>query len=207
MKADVKSSKKKENKNHTNLIIGAVVATLAFIFLIGVVGVYGFLSINIFFRAMGKIIPYPIILIDGHFITYGDYADNYMTLRRFSSSQGEVTYSTEEIRDRILERLITNRILEDMAKKRNIKVFDYEIDREYQEAINDLDSEKAIADSIHELFGWSIGEYKENVVRPFVLQKKLSQAIFDDEPDAEGKFSRYLQEERATASVWYLVPH
>ncbi|MBU0648530.1 SurA N-terminal domain-containing protein, partial [Patescibacteria group bacterium] len=177
------------------------------IIIFGAVGVYGFLSTNIIFRSLGKVIPYPIVIVGAGVVTYTDYADSVTSLEKFFKSQEETAYGGDDIRDRVLERLVTNRILEGMAQKRDIKVFDYEIEREFQQAIIDFGTEDDIKENIEELYGWTIDEYKKNIVGPFVLEKKIIQAIFDDEPGANEKFSQYLQEERGTIRVIYLIRH
>jgi len=208
MTDDIKTKEQnnKKTKKPVFLLI-KIIAVLFAVVIFGAVGVYGFLSTNIIFRGLGKIIPYPIVIVGARVVTYADYADSVASLEKFFKSQEDAAYEGGDIRNRVLERLITNSILEDMAKKRDIKVFDYEIEREFQKAILDFGTEEDIKDNIKDLYGWTIEEYKENIVGPFVLEKKIIQAIFNEEPDANEKFSQYLQEERETIRVIYLVSH
>lgn len=196
-----------KTNNSQKIVFISIAAVLFLVILIGAAGVYGFLSTNPVIRAIGKIIPYPVVLVDGHIITYAEYANSFTTLRNFLENQGDNIYSDGEIEGRVLERLITNQILDNMAEKRDIAVFDYEVEKAFQDAVENLGQDANVEKNIEELYGWTVQEYKDNIVYPFVLQKKLSQAIYDGGTDAEEKFSKYLQDERATTSVIYLVSH
>lgn len=200
-----KKNRKKDKKRRRVFFLAAGIAV--FLVLFGALGVYVFDSINFVFRGMSRIIPYPAMMINSRMCLYSEYADNIITMKKFVESQDTLVASEEEIRQRVAERLVANKVLEQMARDRGIKVFDYEIEKEFEQAIQGLGVEDEIEKNIKKLFGWNIDEYKTNVVQPFVLQKKLTQAIYDDDEDAGQKFSQYLEQEITTARVLYFVPH
>jgi hypothetical protein len=206
---DKKTEKYKNIKTRRGVLplLMLVVIIVVVVFLFGVLGIHVFKSTNIVFRGLSKVIPYPAMVVDWDFVGYGEYADNVVTMRKYLSNEDQATISEDGIRARVLERLIANAVLEDMARERDIKVFDYEVEKEFQQAIEGLDVETEIEKDIERLFGWSIEEYQENVVRPFVLQTKLTQAIYDDQEDAASQFAIFLQEQISTAKVIYFVPH
>lgn len=199
-------AKKRERSSVLALIIMIAVIVIGIIFF-GMIGIYVFKSTNFVFRGLSKIIPYPALVVDWDFVGYDEYADNVITMRKFLSNEERDTISEDEIRSRVLDRLVANAVLENMARERDIKVFDYEVEKEFQKAIEGLNSENEIEKDIKELFGWNIQEYQDNVVRPFVMQTKLSKAIYDDQADAPEQFAIFLQEQISTAKIIYLVPH
>jgi len=197
----------KKRKNSGLPVIILILVILVGLVLFGMLGVYVFKSTNFVFRGLSRIIPYPAVVVNWDFVGYDDYSDNIVTMRRFLSNEEEVVVTEEEIRDRVLNRLIANAVLEQMADERDIKVFDYEIEKVFQAAIEGLNPEEEIEKDLKKLFGWNTDEYKKNVVRPFVLQNKLTKAIYDDQADAAEQFAIFLQEEIATAKIIYFVPH
>jgi len=184
-----------------------VVAIILAIFVIGLIGIYGANSTNFVFSSLSRIIPYPAVIVNWEPVSYYEYCESVNTIKRFDELQEELSFSDSEISENVTTRLITNKILDQIAREQDVKVFDYEIEKEFQSAVGISEDEKDVEKNIKELFGWNIEEYKNNVVRPFVLEKKLSDAIYDGDQDAPQKFAAYLQEEIANAKIIYLVPH
>ena len=199
---------KKSKKNKRPLLIGLMVLSIALaIFVVGLIGIYGANSTNFIFSSMSRVIPYPAMIVNWEPVSYYEYSESINTIKRFDKLQEELSFNESEVSKNVATRLVTNKILEQIAREQDVKVFDYEIEKEFQSAVNSGEDEKEIEKNIKELFGWNIEEYKENVVRPFVLEKKLSEAIYDGDPDAPQKFAGYLQEEIANAKIIYFVPH
>jgi len=200
-------NKKTNNKKRPLLVGLMVVAIILAIFVIGLIGIYGANSTNFVFSSLSRIIPYPAVIVNWEPVSYYEYCESINTIKRFDELQEELSFSDSEISENVTTRLITNKILDQIAREQDVKVFDYEIEKEFQSAVGISEDEKDVEKNIKELFGWNIEEYKNNVVRPFVLEKKLSDAIYDGDQDAPQKFAAYLQEEIANAKIIYLVPH
>ena len=198
---------KKREKSSVLTYIIMIAVIVVVIFLFGLLGIYVFKSTNFVFRGFSKVIPYPAMIVNWDFVGYGEYADNVVTMRKFLSNEDQLTISEDDIRSRVLDRLVANSVLENMAAERDIKVFDYEVEKEFQNAVEGLNAEDEIEKDIKKLFGWNIEEYQDNVVRPFVLQTKLTEAIYDGQEDASEQFAIFLQEQISTAKVIYFVPH
>lgn len=205
-----KKSKKSEHKRTpnraTSLIVAIAAIALALIALC-LLGIYVLKSTNYVFRSLSRVVPFPAALVNNDFVSYFDYADNVVTMRRYLENQEQVVATEDEIRAKVMERLVANAILNQMAEERDIKVFDYEIEKAFKQAIEGAGVEDDVKDDIKKSFGWDIEEYKAKVVRPFVLQNKLTEAIYDGQDDAASQFGIYLQEEINTAKVIYFVPH
>ncbi|MDD4995630.1 MAG: SurA N-terminal domain-containing protein [Patescibacteria group bacterium] len=187
----------------TKKIIIIAIAAIILIKALTAIGIYGFRSTNAFYCFMTRALPYPAMFVNYHPVLYREYADNVNTLRNIAREQGGSEMTEGQIRKSAAERLVANQVLEQMAAERKIKAFDYEIEKEFQRAVGDTDQDE-LEMNLKKLFGWTAEEYKENVVKPFILGQKLTEAIYGSNAD---DFEKYLQEEIKTAKILYLVPH
>lgn len=205
--ADESLGKNIKNKKRRPRPLAAILIILGLIFIIGVLGIYVFNSTNFFYRGLSRVIPYPAMLVDGDFVSYYQYADNVRAINRFLLQQEEAGISDTQLRLKVVERLVANSVLERLAKEEGVQIFDYEIEKEYQQAIDGLEEGNQAKESIERLFGWNVEQYKKNVIRPVVLERKLAATIYPDDSDAAGKFETYLLEKINAAKIIYFIPH
>jgi|GEM_PF-2555543 len=207
MAKEEKVTKNSKNKKRGLFIAALVIAVALVIFTVGLIGVYGAHSTNFAIVALSRIIPYPAVIVNWEPVSYFEYAQSIKTITRFDEAQEELSFDSLEVNQNVVNRLVTNKVLDQVAREEDVKVFDYEIEKEFQSAVGEDEDEKEIEKNIKELFGWDVEEYKQNVVFPFVLEKKLSEALYGGDADAPQKFAQYIQERISNSSIIYLVPH
>lgn len=133
-------------------------------------------------------LPLPVATVNGNVIRYSDYLDDLATVRRFFAKQSEQAAadgqpfdgpSDVELRKGVLERLVQSEILGEEAVRFNVTASAEEVEAEYQKiaAAEGANPEE----KIQELYGWSVDEFKEKVMKPYIIQTKLSTVIENDE--------------------------
>jgi hypothetical protein len=172
-----------------NMAIGAGIGLLLVIaaaFGVITLGIYKFGWKDPVSMYVARTLPYPIANVNGTPILYADYLSDVETVGRFFARQsagapGEAPMPTdEEIRTGVLDRLIQTEVLMQESVKYGVAVSGEEIEAEYQQlrsASGDTDVEAQILD----MYGWTAGQFKEKVLRPYLLQGKLSFALQEDE--------------------------
>ena len=172
------------------MVIGAL-ASVAVI-LVAVVGVftYGLYKLgweNKATNILTHAVPLPAATVNGNTISYASYLDDLATVRRFFAKQKEEAAGAdvgepteEELRKGVLDRLVATEILKEEAVRFNITVTSEDMEAEYQnfvKADGSTDAPKQIAD----LYGWTVEQFKEKVMKPYLIQQKLAEAVAKDE--------------------------
>ncbi|MBU1146160.1 peptidylprolyl isomerase, partial [Patescibacteria group bacterium] len=100
-------------------------------------------------------------------------------------SQGEnlgaAVPDEKEMKKQVLDRLISNKLSYQLAKKYNIKISDDELEGEIQKILDQGETKESIEQTLEEQYGWGIDEFKEKVLKPFLIQQKLQEMISRDE--------------------------
>jgi parvulin-like peptidyl-prolyl isomerase len=164
--------------------------------LLAVVAIIGVFSYGIYKKQwagpassiVAHAIPLPAATVNGNVIRYSEYLDDLATVRRFFAKQGEEAAaegapfdapSDDELRKGVLERLVQAEILNEAAVKHNVIALEEEVNAEYEKisAAEGANPEE----KIQELYGWTVEQFKEKVMKPYILQSKLAAAIESDE--------------------------
>jgi parvulin-like peptidyl-prolyl isomerase len=132
-----------------------------------------------------KVAPYPAVFVNWRLVRYYDYADDVETLKTFFESQGEdlgaAIPEDKEMKKQVLDRLIKNELSYQLAKKYGIKISDDDLEKEIQNIVDQSESRESVEQTLEEQYGWGIEEFKEKVLKPFLVQQKLQEAISKDE--------------------------
>lgn len=144
-----------------------------------------------------KVLPFPAAIVDGRVIRYSDFQDDVTVLERFyrasqgGAAAGSVFPSEEEMKRRVLDQLIKDKLAESLAARYDIVVTSDEVAKAYDATILDqaalgTPSGKAkasarAADTLQKMYGLRPSQFKTNVFQPFLVRQKLEKAILADE--------------------------
>lgn len=183
--------KAKLNPILRNFLIGAASGVLLLVIVMIAVfalGIYKFGWSGPATRVILKAVPYPAAVVNGNFVSLAEYEADAQTLHRFygkmATEQGTAAPTDSEIKKMVMERLVQNEVLKEEAAKYGVSVTPAEIDEEYSklEAQPDqADAQRDIAAEISDLYGWTVDQFKEKVIQPYLLQQKLAEALAKDE--------------------------
>lgn len=172
-----------ENRVQVKRYLGGFVSGVLAIIILAIlffgVGLYYFRWNNSFISKVAKIIPYPVAFVNNHMIRYSEYEDDMTTLENFIKHQGGE--ETPGLEKSVLERLIQNEVANQLARKYNVKISEEDLDKEIQKIIEQEGTKEKVEQVLDEQYGWGIEKFKEKVLKPFLLQEKLQEAITNDE--------------------------
>ncbi|MEA2088518.1 MAG: peptidylprolyl isomerase [Patescibacteria group bacterium] len=188
---NVESPKTGKRRTIKNKLLKLVFGILIFVILL--LGVFG-LGIcrynwdNFFSNFLLKFIPYPAVVVGNDFILFKDYKKDIDTvLNNFEKNKVD-NFDKEKIINDLLDRLITNKIIENMAEKQGILITDEELENNLAGYINDAGSKKEFEKIINNLYLWDINDFKDRLIKPVLLADKVNNyIIWSDEFNKEKK--------------------
>jgi parvulin-like peptidyl-prolyl isomerase len=192
----------KAAKKHLKLLV-AVISVSAVIFaslLILILGVYKYNWNNRFLMATEKIIPFPAAYIRGAgSISVNEIKEDDKAVQKFYDSQDfekigmRVDFSTDQGQKRlkvkekeIINKLIENKIIEALAQKRGIRISDATVDQEVDSSIEQFGNRQNLMSELSRLYGWTLNDFKQKVVKPELYAEKLTEA-FTSEVDTSAQ--------------------
>lgn len=166
----------------------SILALLVVVSIVLTIGVYKLGWNNPATDVLTHALPLPAASVNGDKIAFSQFQDDVNTVHRYfakiKEKNGGVAQqpepTEEQIRAGVMDRLIQMEILKQQAAKYDIKVTDEEVDAEFEKFQQSGQSEDP-AGEIQDLYGWSLTQFKDKVMRPYLLQEKLTAALGEDE--------------------------
>ncbi len=192
-------------------IIIAIVVMLVFLGIAG--GVYGMVyqyRSNTPLRAwLIETLPLPVARVDGEFIALKDYEDNVSAAKYFFDQQEQQETvpiqrpTDEELSENELERMIELVLLQHAAASHGVEVTDEDVQTYFDANIlpQANNSMEEVESTLQTLYGWTVDDFKQQVLIPVVLKQKLQESLANDPAiDAEAKSAADAVHQEATTS-------
>lgn len=190
------------------LWVGGIVIIVLALSPFGVTAVmlYGTNSSNAFTDRMVTWFPYPAARVGKSWLLVRDFqasaADAIRVTEQLGADQNLVSElgtvpSAAEIAQDEYDRMIEVLVLEQLAQQYGLSVTTEEIDQVYTEQIlTQVDGDESqIATTLDELYGWTIAEFKQNVIHEVVLRQKLQAYLLEnDDKDFTGIANQKIQD-------------
>lgn len=174
------------------IFISVIVVLVLSPFVATAVMLYGIKTTNAFTDRMTTWLPYPAAMVNGDWLLFGDYQtsadDAIRVTQQFAADQNFVNQlgeapTAEQVAADEYDRMIQVIVLEQLAEQSGITATQDDIDQIYQTQILSQvqgGDESQVADTINQLYGWTIEEFKQNVIRELVLRQKLQAKLIAD---------------------------
>jgi len=188
------SSEPKKNSNRRLWVTLIAVAVIVIVFGFGI---YRYKWDDGVTRIVTRVVPYPAAIVDGGLVRYSDFQEDVRFLRQFyeeerkTAAPGSLFPTEDEIKERVLDRMIKDRLAENLAKRYKITVTTSEVKSAYDSTILDqaslgTPSEKVKAEAraektLDELYGMSSNQFRSKILYPFLVRRELEKAIRADE--------------------------
>ncbi|OGI25922.1 MAG: hypothetical protein A3J76_00250 [Candidatus Moranbacteria bacterium RBG_13_45_13] len=183
-------STKKEKLKLFIAAAGAVVLVFAALSAL-LVAVYKYDSTNRFVRFFEKKIPFPAVYIRGAgFISINEIKDNTAAVRKFYESQDfeqigmRVDFSTDQGQKRlkikekeIVNKMIENKIIQNLAKKRGISISDQLVGQQVEDSVNQFGNREKLMSELARLYGWTLSDFQEKAVKPELYAESLTESF------------------------------
>ncbi|MEO5927958.1 MAG: SurA N-terminal domain-containing protein [Patescibacteria group bacterium] len=169
-----------------------VVTILVVIFaLLALIGGTAFLGWNIFvkrsdgpvIRKITNILPIPAARLGSRVVLYRDFVHARDTLKKFLASPAakeeklDVPFDAS-LEQNTLEKLLVQEALEEIAEQQKVTVTDDELRQYYSEVLSATSStDRDPSQYLLENFGWDEEDFRQNVLRPALLEQKLTAAM------------------------------
>lgn len=170
---------------------GLLVLVLVIMVVTVCVRVYRFGSTDKFTTVAAKMLHLPALKINGETISYADYADDLKAIRvmrdfdKTSGGQG-ASYTDEQLSDQVLIRLANNVLIEQAAKQYKVVIDEKEIEDLKSRVLSQFKTTAEAETELSKRYGWDLATYEKKVMRPYVLQNKLSEMMASDQSTREG---------------------
>ena len=148
-------------------------------------------------QVVTKVLPYPAAIVEGRVIRYSEYQEDLAVLERFYEAErgraaaGSVYPTQEELKKRVLDRLIKDELAYALAERYGVVVSSDDVKATYDATILDQTAltasggkaraEARAAETLEQLYGLRPSQFKTNVLHPFLIRQRLEAAIRDDE--------------------------
>lgn len=182
-------AKKKSPAAVRTLLLGAGIGIVVLALGAGGILIYGIYKLGWNNQATSVLthkLPLPAAMVNGNAIAYSSYEDDVATVKRYFAKQQQENGaaaaeapSDTDLRKGVLDRLVQMEVLKEEAARRNIVVSQKDIDDEYANFQKSGGGEDPSA-KILDMYGWTLAQFKEKVMRPYLLQQKLAEALQKD---------------------------
>jgi len=145
-------------------------------------------SNNSTIKFLTNIYPFPAVFVNGNIIWVKDYYKHLAYITNYYENTN-TPYSQEEVRKKVMDRLIEVRIIGWEASKYGLRVNSKDVDDVYQKIVSEKSPEE-VQKVIKGLFNLSVKEFKsliaeavleEKVQNELIAQVKVSHILVKDE--------------------------
>lgn len=157
-----------------SLVIGMIVA----LYIIG--GVFVYYKV---FKARDRkpwvalalqIYPFPAVIVDGRFVTVLTAYKQINYIEHFSQTTGQHIGTADEVRSKVVDRLIEGTAVSSVAKQTRLRVSDKEIQEALDKVVKENGGEKAVLEVLQSLYGMTLSEFK-TLIREQLLKQKVKE--------------------------------
>ncbi len=171
-------------------MVGLVWGSTLALFIVVINGMFFYWvnSLESLSKPLARVVPYPVAWIDGHqeVIVSSELLYNTAALRKFYQSQDyaaiglRVDFSTPQGKKRlkikekdVLDKLLENQLIRIIAQEKGIQVTTSEAQEALKKSIEEHGDKRSLEATLKMLYGWSLEDFRNQVVRNQLYQEKL----------------------------------
>lgn len=168
------------------LTIGIVITTIILFFVGSCLALYKFQSTSSFMYGVTRMVPFPVAVADGRFVSYESYLFELRHYMHYYQNQQNVNFKTASgmrqlkvLKQRSLDQAINRAYVAKLAKQHNIYVSPAEVNTQVEIARNQnrLGASDAVFQSVlKDFWGWSVADFKHEL-RLELLDQKVAAAL------------------------------
>ena len=175
-------------KQHTILFFDICCILLALMLILGSVsiGIYKKQWSGSFAKKIIKIIPYPAAVVKGKNVSQNYFSKRldaqknyYQTQKNIDLNQLEKTKENKELKEKTLQTLAKESFIYDFLIKHKALVTQQEIDQEFTNSSAGK-TKNQIEEKIKTLYGWTVEEFKKELIKPYLEKQKIQKIIVLD---------------------------
>ncbi len=161
-----------------------LVSAVAIFISYNIYGVYAKQADGSSARIMAKTFALPAAYVGKRSVTYTRFLETRDAVERFINSEagqevGATMPSENELGQNIMEQLIRQKMVEEFADQNQVTVSKEEIDQIFEQIVAEAAAQNTtdIAKYLLDNYGWSEQDFRDNVLKPAVMEQKVSAAM------------------------------
>jgi hypothetical protein len=188
------SKEKKKRKSKLLFVVAISAAAIFGVLIFFIVGVYKLNWNNRFFVAITNHLTFPAVYVHGAgLISVNEIKEDSAAVKKFYDSQDfeklgmRVDFSTDQGEKRlqikekdIINKLIENKTIEKLAKECGITITDKAVSSELESNLSQFGNKENLMSDLARLYGWTIEDFEQKVVKPELYSQKLEQVYSSD---------------------------
>lgn len=173
----LQASKRRIVKLSIGLVVAAVVAFFAFCSL----ELYKFQATSAFIYGVTQVVPFPVAIIDKHFVSYNDYLFQLRHYIHYYQTQQSVDFNDKSGKQQLavfkqssLDQAVQQAYVEQLADKNHLSVSDKDVDAAVAlvRSQNRLGaSDQVFQNVLSEFWGWSVADFRRELRSELLAQK------------------------------------
>ncbi len=180
------------------IIVGtAVVTGLALLLVAFGVLIYKYKSDSKVTYAVAKIVPYPVMKVNGDLISYGQYLFEVGSIKQYylsqpSSQQAKVDFNTpdgkaklKQLKQQVLVQMKADAITRQLIKKYKIKVTEQQVKDQLKQITQSAGGDAKVRQVLKQYYGWTYADLQRKV--RFQMQKQALQTKITSDPSAQAQ--------------------
>lgn len=168
-------------------VIGLIVVVVVGVITL-TIGVYAAQWNSSGVKQIVRYVPLPAVSVNGHWRSYYDFIDAVGTLE-YSFSQPSVLQASglttppasEQVRTTVLDRMVKEELVQQLAKRRGVAVSVADLDAEMNKLVEQSGDAATVAAQIKQLYNWDLDTFRQRVVEPYLRRQRLQENIGADE--------------------------
>ncbi len=134
-----------------------------------------------------RVLPYPVAIAGGAWISYYDYQQDIPNVSSYlernyppDAFEGQNLDRDTYTRKLILNKVIGESILARLGESKKIVITTEDIEKTYNDYVQQSGEPDKVPETIKALYGWTVEQFKEKLIRPQVIQDKLVEAYYGE---------------------------
>lgn len=158
-------------------------------------------------QVMARAFPIPAAKVGKRVILYRDYLTQRETLKRFLASPAAVQQQMNvpldaALEKNILEKLVTQKAMEELAEQKAVTVNDEELRAYFADVLTAVSSTTPdVGLYLYQNFGWNEEDFRQQVLRPALLEQKLGQQMAVEQNGDAQALAAYLDQRLKKSDV------
>ena len=158
-----------------NLILLMIFAIVA-----GAIGIYTYAWDDNYAHGFTKLVPVPAAIVGNRLVTIAEYDARLGSFEKASSRAASV-----EEKHNILNDLVSEKVIQDLADSKGIRVKRQDVDKYYSYTLSSLNINSVEArQEIEKNFGWSEEQFRQYLIVPAVYEHLLRADFFRSQQNA-----------------------
>jgi parvulin-like peptidyl-prolyl isomerase len=174
------------------MIMGIVIGVIVVVVVVFGVLIYGYKSDNPAVKAVASVIPYPVMRVNGHFVSYSDYLFEVDAENRAYESNAKLNNQPApdfnsasgkklevQIKQHALTKLESDALVAQLASQKGIQVTNQQVQGPINQLYKQYGGEATLLKTLNQIYGWNLSDLK-GVVRKQLLAQDLQNKVTSD---------------------------